>query len=645
MLIKRISIENFRSLKSCIVNFGEYTAFVGPNGSGKSTVLAAINIFFRNQAGFGRSIDHLYQDDFYNKDVSLPISISVTFSDLIEEAQKDFQAYFRNNELTVTVKAVFDGVSNNAPVKFYGERLAIVDFALYFEKEKTKAKVDELSQVFASLKTAYPDLPSAKTKQQMTDALHEYEDSHKEKCSLIPSEDNFYGVSRGQDRLDKYIQWVFIPALKDAGTEQTEDKNSAFGRLLARTIRAGTDFAELEAIRSEMKDRYRDVIEAKKPVLKSLSDTLEAELRLWSHPFTNASIVWEYDPDKNLRIDPPRAEARVGELQFQGEVSRFGHGLQRSYLFALLMVLSQQNQDNQPTLILGCEEPELFQHPPQLRHLAGVLKDLSNGNAQVVICTHSPLFVDGRSFNNVRLTRKLDTNGQVEILEATSERIGRLHAAYTGGIAPRVLTGVEAKIHTALQSRRSELFFSQRLILVEGVEDEAYLTAYLHLLNYWDDFRKYGASVVPVDGKSSILLPLIIAKEMRIPVYVLFDADLNEKKEERLINHRKDNQALFRACGIDDPAGVSFTNNVFAIKGLTVWETQIADVIEQDVGPEWTAAKNKVEAEYGHVGNLGKNTMFIGDLIIELHKRSRMSTSLTSLCNRMLEFVRTGEGL
>jgi len=47
-----------------------------------------------------------------------------------------------------------------------------------------------------------------------------------------------------------------------------------------------------------------------------------------------------------------------------------GHGLQRSYLLALLQELAGSEAPNAPTLILGCEEPELYQHPPQARHLA-----------------------------------------------------------------------------------------------------------------------------------------------------------------------------------------------------------------------------------------------------------------------------------
>jgi hypothetical protein len=59
-----------------------------------------------------------------------------------------------------------------------------------------------------------------------------------EQCVPIESEDQFYGVSRGKNKLDKYIQWVFIPAVKDAASEQLEARNTALGRLLERTVRS-----------------------------------------------------------------------------------------------------------------------------------------------------------------------------------------------------------------------------------------------------------------------------------------------------------------------------------------------------------------------------------------------------------------------
>ncbi|MEV6640264.1 AAA family ATPase [Amycolatopsis sp. NPDC051371] len=48
-IIKRISIENFRSLRSLNVDLvRDYNSIVGLNSSGKSNVLRALNLFFND---------------------------------------------------------------------------------------------------------------------------------------------------------------------------------------------------------------------------------------------------------------------------------------------------------------------------------------------------------------------------------------------------------------------------------------------------------------------------------------------------------------------------------------------------------------------------------------------------------------------
>lgn len=78
----------------------------------------------------------------------------------------------------------------------------------------------------------------------MEEALRKYEAAGPEQCALIPSEDPFYGVSKGQGRLQRHMQWVYIPAVKDASSEQAEGKSTALGKLPARTVRAKVNFSE-----------------------------------------------------------------------------------------------------------------------------------------------------------------------------------------------------------------------------------------------------------------------------------------------------------------------------------------------------------------------------------------------------------------
>ena len=89
-----------------------------------------------------------------------------------------------------------------------------------------------------------------------------------------------------------------------------------------------------------------------------------------------------------------------------------------------------------------------------------------------------------------------------------------------------------AKIHQALQPALNEMFFATRLILVEGQEDIAYISTYLNLLGQWDEYRRTGCHLVPVNGKSQLLQPLVIAKNMGIPTFTIFDADADQAQSK-----------------------------------------------------------------------------------------------------------------
>ena len=237
MKIKSVTIRNFRSIKDQTVEFDDYTCFVGANGSGKSNVLHALNVFFGESEIPGLDTRLLGEEDFYAKITAAPIEITVTFSDLSQEAKNDLSHYVRHDQLIVSVEARFDATTGKAEVKQYGRRLAIKDLAPFFEAEKQGKKVAELKEAYNEIRKKYLELPSPGTKDAMIEALRSYEESHHEICEEIPSADEFYGISKGKNLLEKHIQWVYVPAVKDAATEQAEARNTALGKLLARTVR------------------------------------------------------------------------------------------------------------------------------------------------------------------------------------------------------------------------------------------------------------------------------------------------------------------------------------------------------------------------------------------------------------------------
>ena len=638
MRISSVRIENFRSFEDETLPLNNYACLVGPNGAGKSTVLTALNVFFRESENLPTDLTQLDQEDFHCKHTDKPIQITVTFTDLDDEAQKDFSDYVRQGQLVVSAVATFDDPTETgkAQVKQYGQRLGIGAFAPFFKAAATGKKVPELKEIFASLRKTYPDLSAPGTKDVMVQALHDFEAARPGECKLLPSEDQFYGFSKGTNRLTKHIQWVYVPAVKDATSEQVEARNSALGKLLASTVRSKTNLDKpVKALRAEMQQQYQALLDGNQHVLDDVSSALQTRITEWAHPDARLRLQWKQDLDKSVRVEEPWAHILAGEGDFEGELARFGHGLQRSYLLALLQELAGTDAAGGPTLILACEEPELYQHPPQARHLAAVLNKLSRGNAQVIVSTHAPLFVSGEGFEDVRMVRKDAGSPCSSVSHMSFSEIAQSVAAATGE-QPVKPKGALAKVHQALQPALNEMFFTRRLVLVEGLEDVAYLLAYLNLLEKSEEYRRMGCHIVAANGKSELLQPLVIAKHMKIPTYLVFDADADKPdKNGSQAKHEKDNKALLTL--VDKPNEDPMPTQTIWGDGFTIWHADIGAVVEAEIGKEdWEKFRAEADKRYGQAGGLRKNSLHIGASLAFAWEANKRSDSLEQLCTAIL---------
>jgi len=633
--IKKIRIENFRSFDDEEIELDDYTCFVGPNGAGKSTVLCALNVFFRQYRDAATDLSKLTEEDFHHKNTSEPIRITVTFGDLSDGAKESLSDYVRHNQLVVSAEAKYK--EGGAEVKQFGNRLVLKDFAPFFEQDKAGEKVADLKEIYSSIRNKYQDIPAPSTKANMIAGLREYESGHPEECELLPSEDQFYGVSKGVNRLAEHIQWVFIPAVKDASAESEENGGSALGQLLSRTVRSRVNFDEqIQTLKEKIKSDYQEILDAQQGVLDELSAALDERLKSWAHPSANAEIKWKQDSEKSVKVEKPFAHILLGEKGFQGALPRFGHGLQRSYVLALLHELSQLGeQESLPALVLGIEEPELFQHPPQARHLAHVLQQLTGSNNQVLLCTHSPFFINGSNFEQVRMVRG---SGDPASSSVRHMHLTELSAKTAIDGKPRLAEmGAMAKVHQALTPIVNELFFSNVLILVEGYEDIAYLQTYLVLMGLESKFREYGCHIVPANGKSEIPRALAIATHLGIPTFVLFDADGNAREDTgEKVKHRKDNELILKLANLEGadafPEGHKFFNN------LVMWETNITEVIEAEI-EGWQGFEVQAASYFGNPGGLKKNSLAVGYSLELAWAEGKKSLSLENLIKTLLTFA------
>lgn len=641
MKLRKLRIENFRSFKDETIYFDDYTCLVGPNGAGKSAVLTALNVFFRNTASSATNVNTLSEEDFHHKNTAVPVKITLTFDDLSETARTDFRLYVRHGQLTVFAMAIWDQDARSAVVKQYGARLVMKAFAPFFAAESSGAKAGDLKATYAKIREGCPDLPEPGTKSAMIDALRDYEEKHSDQCELLDEPNQFYGWSKGANLLDKYIQWVYVPAVKDASTEQDEGSKTALGQLLERTIRTKVDFQEpIDKLKKRLEEEYREIIETEQTILTDLQASLQKRLRSWANPSANVSLRWHYDPNRSLVVNEPIARAAIGEDSFIGEVARLGHGMQRAFIVSILQELAGSDQEGGPTLLLGFEEPELYQHPPQAQHIAGLLDQLvtqPKGNAQIVVSTHSPYFVSSKGFESVRVVRKRPVEPYSVVSGTTYEKVEK-QLADALGEPPGRPTALMAKIEQIMQPSQRELFFTPIVVLVEGIEDVAFISTHLHLTDKWTRFRELGCHIVIGDGKGPLTRPLAIAKELSIPVFVVFDSDADHTKDDVRKQNEKDNSCILRLCGVTnfDPLPA---DNLWHEK-VVMWKSKLTKVVPEDFGNgDWTEAEEEARRQRGFTDIHRKNSLLIAATLERLASQGKTSGVLTKLGDHILAFA------
>jgi len=633
MRIDTIRIKNFRAIKDQTVRFTDYTCLLGANGAGKSTILNALNVFFRESANVVNNTTRLEREDFHGEDVSEPIEITVTFRDLNPDAREALSHYYRNEKLIVTAVAKFDPGINGADVEQFGERLVMEEFKAFFEKKKAGAGAVEQRQLYRALREAVPELPEHSTISAMESALREYEEAHPELCKPERSTEVFYGFTKGTNKLKPFIEWVYVPAVKDASTEQSEGRSSALGQILQRTVRNQISFdAEVDKIRDAALKAYAGLLDEQQKHLHDLSSRLTAKLEQWARPGVKVAVRWHQDSEKSVQIASPQARLDGGDEGFLGSISRLGHGLQRSYLIALLQELAESDESRRPTLVLAIEEPELYQHPPQARHLSEVLQRLSDRNAQVMITTHSPLFVPADALETVRLVRKSPQHRFSEVVSCSYSDLTEEVQKADQGVQKSTLL---LQIRRVLNPVVAELFFAAKLVLVESEEDVAYVAAHMQANDHWVSFRQRGIHLLPVGRKSDLLRPLAVARKLSIPTFVIFDGDANQRKPEHLAMQKAENGRLLRLLGRPDvepmPSSDTWGDD------FVMWHTEIGDAVARDFSvDDWSAAGNEAGQKLGFPADASKNPMLVAARLHALHAAGRGSSTLEKLCSKIL---------
>jgi putative ATP-dependent endonuclease of OLD family len=522
MRLRKLQIENFRCLEDVAIPLEDLTVLIGANGAGKSSMLRALDWFFN-----GGSLD---LEDVYCEETDRAVSVAALFEDL-DELDKAALGAFAIDDSAWLRKSW----SREDGLEVSGKRLAY----LPFRDIRAVTRADDKKKKYNDLRSGAPhlNLPSAASGAAVLRALEDWESEHLDELDVVESlaESEFSSMS-------ERFEYLFAPAVADAGDQVRDSRGALLVQLLGRLM---VDAGELDTKVRDLEEKFTAKVqglmtEAHAKGLELLSQRLSQGLR-------------QYVPDAVVSLQPrempvkvpsrPEIGMRVGDGGFTTDVLRQGHGFQRALLLATLQeIANREAQGDQPSLLLGIEEPELYQHPTQARHVSNVLSGLAEAKSkrmQVLFATHSPYFVDPIKFGRLRRFGKQQIGGRPNISVRVADRrtvIERLSGVHDPSDIPR-------KIGLTLKTSLAEAVFAPAVLLVEGPSDAGSIRGFAERLGIVLDGK--GIALIPASGKNDLPLALAVLEEVGVPVFVVFDADRGQ--EERMRQSGKDEATIENA--------------------------------------------------------------------------------------------------
>lgn len=643
MVIERIAIKNFRSVKDETLHCSDLTALVGRNGSGKSTFLRAMDLFYSNTP-------KIEPEDFYNQNTNEEIAIAITYKDLNQEALSLFEKYVQNN--TLTVERVFTLKDGKTTSNYHGATLQNAQCTTVREAFNISDRLKTAKERYAALRSqpAFGDLSSdAKTKDAIEAALKEWESAHSGECVRSRDDGQFFGFKAvGSGYLGRFTKFLFIPAIRDASQDATDGVTSPIAELMNLVVRSVlASKPELSELKEKTQQQFSTLMNPSN--LTELTDLAGGMTRTLQNFVPDTSIEMSWQRLANIDFPLPKADTKLNQDGYASPVSRAGHGLQRAFIITALqhLVLAQQNATASgsttvplPVLVLAIEEPELYQHPNSQHHLAKIILQIANGKTpgvaektQVIYCTHSPYFVGIDRIDQIRLLRKKSLNSAdpkvtsviQTNLEQVAEKVWEINGAlgdkYTG-------TTLIPRLVSIMTPSMNEGFFADVAVLVEGEGDVSAILGTAEMLGH--DFASMGISVIACNGKNSIDRPAVIFSKLGISTYIVWDSDKGAKDSKK-----EDNYALQRLLGISPLEDFPETK---VGSQYACFEVKLEDTLKKEIGDNFEKYLIDAQGDFDipKRAHAIKNPFIISQILKVAKQNSEKSTTLESIVENIV---------
>lgn len=487
MNIRYLFIKNYRGISEFKANMSKnLLSIVGQNDVGKSSVLQALCAFFEKSK--------IGKEDFQKGNEGSPIEIEIHFEyDGLDHLKHDGlikmkQIHKKINERVICEKKVFTSIQ------------------LPNEQELQKYNVvKSLARSFGI------EVPSRKPNVEGVNNLRR---KVTEKVAATPSAD---WLDEGWNIIQEHLpELIIIPATQDHESEQKMSSDSSlFGKLFRVGIRnwLKTDPESVSALNTisskveTINNQFLRIVEGKLKEQLPLAEGLNQEI----DPLDISkgfSFTMQVEDSQGVRTP----------------LNQRGSGLQRAVLVAIIRAQSDINNEIEKLMnktdssemrqesggrqfikstLYFFEEPEAFLHLSAQKDLFYSLRDLAKQNNQIILTTHSTLFIDESDMDDVVL-----------LVREQGKTISRQHIPHE-----------DIKDQLGERVKLSELLMGKVCCLVEGLSDKNAFERWAIKLGC--DAKRHGIHFISMDGCHNMdyFANVSILNDFNVPYMIILDND------------------------------------------------------------------------------------------------------------------------
>lgn len=495
MKVRKMYIENYKSLINIDILFEDLTTIIGENDCGKTSIIDFLQLVLDG---------NIPTKENYSK--YCDISGNVIDTDTIIG---EVEFILEDNEIEHLSKFIIDDNKFIIKKKFVKEQNSVHTYVRMkkFQDERfneyEQLNADELKKLLLDYK-----INGKSNQTERRQAVNDYIQTHE-----LPKEQGWVEVKASE--ISRYL-----PRIIKYGVDDYNNPDNLIYKALQKVF-IDEIYDNSDGVKKIRDARLKEVLDSAIENMSLAMTELLPLAKQINHNIKSLDVSPEIDLANGLRKSPIVVTEKNGVSK---PLFDFGAGTKKRMSMSI-MEWADKISKEENNIIRIYDEPDNNLHVEAQRKLFKVIMSACKKNGQAIICTHSPFLIDLSPIKSINLVKR--NNAGVSTIESIDDDND---------------DGVKQFINNMCREigiQNSSMFFEKCFVLVEGESEQNFLPiAYKNI--YGESMAENGITIINIKGNGSALdfLKLLITnKEDRLLLIV--DRDSTNINSRSIINKLK----------------------------------------------------------------------------------------------------------